>query len=182
RADLAALLRAGQVGRVGVGERLVVLAIDGLIDELRLHHHPVEVLVIEGEGDEGVDTSAFHFEAVGDVVGSRGEGASQAATHVPDQLAQGVDLAGEVQVEGPWPTPARRVMLATEEPANPFSPISASAASSSLRRVASPRGVMGCGSSLLITSVGLLVIPPAGGMAPATRRPACRAGARRRPD
>ena len=51
--DLTTLLCASQVGRVGVGQGLVVLTVDGFVDELRLHDDPVEVLVVEREGNEG---------------------------------------------------------------------------------------------------------------------------------
>src|SRR5690606_17828828 len=79
---------------------LVVLAVDRFIDELRFHDDPVEVLVVEREGDEGVDAPSLHLEAVGNADSGSGKSVPEPTAHVPYQLAQRVDLAGAVQVEG----------------------------------------------------------------------------------
>src|SRR5690606_27253128 len=48
----------------------------------------------------GVDAPSLHLEAVGDADSGSGQSVPEPTAHVPYQLAQRIDLAGEVQVEG----------------------------------------------------------------------------------
>src|SRR5690606_14705134 len=60
----------------------------------------VEVLMRQREAQERLEAAMLDLQAVAQPGGGLGQRATQAAAHVPHELAQRVSLAGEVEVEG----------------------------------------------------------------------------------